>query len=223
MSPAKHGGTLVYAGGDDVLALVPAKAATTCAADLRNEFRRDFNPQHGRILPGHATDVSCGIAIGHHRTPLQTLVREAQRLEHVAKENYAKGAFTISVFKRSGEILQWGGKWDSAALPLVEALAQERERWLKSKGTAGLSERFPYALSALLAPYSLNGALQDGMCAVIRAEVTHALSRQGRDIPQSLVEIIGKWLTETAYRAEDFIAPFLTECFINRDRSKNSD
>ena len=216
-----HGGDLIYAGGDDVLALLPAKRAAECAKALRDAFRRDYDADHGRLLPGRKTDVSCGIAIAHVKAPLQSTVAEARRQEALAKTRYGRGAFAVAVLKRSGEILEWGGKWDSPALPLMRLLASERERWRASNGTSGLSSRFPYALAALLSPYGLAGR-NDGMLPVVREEVRHALSQHGRDLPDSLSGEIDRWLDATAPALENFIAPFLTETFVNRDRSQEA-
>ncbi len=212
------GGTLVYAGGDDVLAILPARNATACAEALRNAFRQDFDAEHGRLLPGSRADVSCGIAVAHVKSPLQGTVAEARRQESIAKTKYGRGAFAVAVLKRSGEILEWGGKWTSPALPLLKILAEQRERWEVSTGAAGLSARFPYTLAGLLAPYALTGP-NAAMHPVIRAEVLHALERQGHDLPGGLATAIYQWLEATADHLENFIAPFLTEAFIDRNRS----
>ena len=214
-----HRGTLVYAGGDDVLAILPAKQAVACAEALRNAFRRDFDSARGRLLPGRLADVSCGIAVAHVKSPLQATVAEARRQESIAKTECGRAAFAIGVLKRSGEILEWGGKWDSPAIPLLRILAEQRERWNASKGNSGLSSRFPYALAALLAPYSLAGR-NDAMLPVVRAEVGRALEQQGHSLPGEVAAVIGQWLEASAARLENFISPFLTEAFIDRDRSQ---
>lgn len=102
-------GQLIYAGGDDVLAMVPASNALQCAMVLRAVFRGDIDyfakqdvsnkmelamQQNGfvqadagypLIVPGMNADVSCGIAIAHKNYPLQCMVQEAQRAEKRAK------------------------------------------------------------------------------------------------------------------------------------------
>ncbi|MBQ7188478.1 MAG: type III-B CRISPR-associated protein Cas10/Cmr2, partial [Kiritimatiellae bacterium] len=110
----RHNGMLVYAGGDDVLAFVPSTEAIACARELREAFRIDF--ENGNLYPGSKCDMSCGIAIGHCKAPLQMLVKEAQRMESVAKHQYGRAALAITLYKRSGEIIEWGCKWESCAL-----------------------------------------------------------------------------------------------------------
>lgn len=217
------GGELIYAGGDDVLAMLPADQAIGCARALRALFRGEAPANmtsmplyvdapgfvtaaagYPLIVPGPLADVSVGLAIGHVKAPLQMLVKEAQAAEHRAKHDYGRGAIAISLYKRSGEILQWGCKWSSSALPLMETLDRlsplpKADRapsgQMAETKTAGqaaatarkweLSERFPYALSALLQPYQLHRPLAidvEKMGDIIQREVEHVISRQGNSL-----------------------------------------
>ncbi len=177
------GGQLIYAGGDDVLAMLPAAAAFDCAAALRGAFqgRRAIEPltdQNGRklftvhgdnggfvelahpkpgqpswplIVPGPNADVSVGIAIGHIKAPLQGMVRAAQAAEKRAKKDYGRKAFAVSLFKRSGEILEWGANWDSGALKIYRNFIELSNAIPGEKPV--FSNRFGYALSSRLATY----------------------------------------------------------------------
>ncbi|MHB1310151.1 MAG: type III-B CRISPR-associated protein Cas10/Cmr2, partial [Limisphaerales bacterium] len=107
-------GRLIYAGGDDVVALLPADTALVCAEALRRAFTgREVSARDGRVLfarsapgflssdgwkddhgrgrpipfivPGPAADASVGIAIAHFKSPLQDVVRAAQAAERRAK------------------------------------------------------------------------------------------------------------------------------------------
>ena len=178
-----YGGQLVYAGGDDVLAMVPADRALACARALRAAFRgtaaelpggeseyRLACIQDGFLLvdedypimvPGPRAEVSCGIAIAHYQHPLQAVVQAAQAAEKRAKGpldkgGYARAAFAVSLLKRGGETIHWGARWQDAhgARPAIDLL--EHYRCLRVAGT--LSARFPYALAELLAPYGLAGS-----------------------------------------------------------------
>lgn len=184
-------GQLIYAGGDDVLAMLPADQAIPCAQALRAVFRgeppadRASMPLHVTengfvmaaagyplMVPGKKADVSIGLAIGHCEAPLQMLVKEAQAAEHCAKHHYGRGAIAFSLYKRSGEIIQWGCKWDSQALPLMQMLDrlgnppepkknadQTTEENGNGRAAGFLSGRFPYALAELLQPYQLHRPL----------------------------------------------------------------
>jgi len=151
----EHRGFLIYSGGDDVLALVPADAALECASALRQSFRdatstiSGIDPQ----APGEIIhpDASAGIAIAHIRSPLQDLVRSARAAEKRAKKIVGKPAFSITLLKRSGEITEWGARWDHGGLDLFEAIDH---RLAHSR----LSSRFPHRVCQLLSPYLTSGS-----------------------------------------------------------------
>ena len=214
-------GELLYAGGDDVLAIFPAKNAIACARKLREAFREDY--REGRILPGAACDLSCGIAVGHCHAPLQMLVEEARNAERRAKNDYGRAALAVSLYKRSGEIIHWGCKWEGGGDPL------DLMRLLTDLGQdEKISGRFSHALAALLQPYNLpdRNNREPGIRDIIKAEVAHVLSRQGsslaKDARADLAVKIGAYLDSLADdQLGDFINFFLTETFINRQFEEN--
>ncbi|NOY80075.1 MAG: type III-B CRISPR-associated protein Cas10/Cmr2 [Kiritimatiellaeota bacterium] len=241
----KYKGQLIYAGGDDVLAMLPADSAIDCARALRAAFRgrADELPEEQRnyelastqngfllvdkeyplIVPGPAAEVSVGIAIAHYQHPLQAIVREAQAAEKRAKRDVDKGghgraAFAVSLMKRGGETIHWGANWDSGALELLDSY-----RGLRKAGK--LSARFPYNLAALLMPYRLHDGEFDKAPDIILAELEHVMEQQGQwegDDPEK-----NKFRKECASylnnledkRLADFANLFLTVAFMDRDRS----
>lgn len=192
-------GRLIYSGGDDVLAMLPAETALECARALRLAFRGDpavnnvargipvghrksrrsdrttplfqietrgflrLAPQatsrHGAqarllddpvnfpvIVPGPAADCSVGVAIAHFKSPLQDVVRAAQAAEKRAKRQLGRSAIAVSLFKRSGEILEWGAKWDDGGLLLHDAIATALD-------AGQLSAKFPHRVCEIIAPF----------------------------------------------------------------------
>ena len=211
-------GVLLYSGGDDVLAVVPAKTAIDTAMKLAEAFANKMKDFTWKDDDGkdHPVSASAGIAIGHEATPLLDMVEAARSAEARAKNAYNRNALSLSVFKRSGEILEWGCKWDSAALPLhdeiVSSLADE------------LSARFPYKLAAFLAPYELGKDSDPAMEQVVLRELENVWDRSSE--PQDGKEestarkCAKKYLHETfeKKRPQDFLNLFLCETFINRQR-----
>ncbi len=216
-------GRLIYAGGDDVLAMLPADTAIECAEALRRAFRGEGdtngdlgNPAPGFltkgtdgsghpipfIAPGPQAEVSVGIAIAHFKAPLQDVVRAAQAAEKRAKRATDKGglgraALAVSLMKRSGEIIEWGAKWDNGGLDLYRAVAG----CLDSKDLSG---KFPHRVCELLEPYLAkskevaNAAAFDAP-AVIREEFCFAVRRQSartkaNDNEALLVPALGNYL-----------------------------
>jgi len=263
-------GQLIYAGGDDVLAMLPAEKALLCARALRLAFRGD--PTIERIVPslrgagaegflrvgdgppvlvpGRGTDISAGIAVGHMHSPLQNLVRVASEALHRAKESqaaggYGKSAFVTAVYKGSGEVLQWGAKWDGLALEVMEQYRKLREKGI-------LSGRFPYVLADRLRRYEDRSGTQWRIrqsdrfdpFEVFRAELEFIARQQGnwRDgkdgTYEDFVELLCCYLGD--FRAiakkasdrpgqqrleqcscrhrklDDFLGPLLTEAFLHR-------
>jgi CRISPR-associated protein Cas10/Cmr2 subtype III-B len=211
-----HNGRLIYCGGDDVVALLPAHAALECAQDLNRAFTgespaRSVKPRlngtditeedilaqkssgfltskllcaDGTIpipftVPGPAASASVGIAVAHFKTPLQEVVREAQKAEKRAKNILGRSAVAVSLFKRSGEITEWGCRWDSGGLELYKAIAAGMD-----SGT--LSTKFPHRVCQLLQPYLTrrtalskeDDAAGFDASDIIRHEFAFALSRQ---------------------------------------------
>ena len=242
----RYKGQLIYSGGDDVLAMLPADKAIACAEALRSVFRgeppRDDTggfpvevPLAGYVMgpagyplivPGPAADVSIGLAVGHCKAPLQMLVREAKRAEQSAKSLYARSALTVHLYKRSGEIIEWGCKWDDGDKGRVALKLYHRTAGLSPKKTGEstpLSGRFSSMLAQLLAPYDLHklsGAGAEKMQDIMLKELDHVIERQGQGLKEEAAkefrDLCGTWLKQTKNRPEDFVKLFLVEAFINR-------
>ena len=76
-----HDGHLVYCGGDDVLALLPANRALACARKLHGEFVSCMQ----RAMPGGVSpSLSAGIAIVHVMDNLQVALGWARETEQYA-------------------------------------------------------------------------------------------------------------------------------------------
>ena len=197
----QYNGYLIYDGGDDVLAVVPAKQAVDCAKTLRNKF--------GEMVQGKTASV--GIAVGHVSVPLQDLVHKAHSAESRAKSSYDRDALAVSVFKRSGEILEWGCKWNSKALDIYNEL--------RGSLSDNLSRRFPYKLAELLRPY---GDITVRMKDVVVAEFEHVWKQSTQkvmtaELADAITQYLGDVFGERGKPA-DFLNLFLCETFIDRPR-----
>ena len=119
-----HQGVTVYAGGDDVLAMLPAPGALSCAEALSNLYRSAFRDGV------HAT-LSAAVLFAHVRSPLRSALAEANRLlEEVAKDSNDRDSLAAGVLKPGGLHCQWVTTWsrrdggrESRAVTLVGDLA----------------------------------------------------------------------------------------------------
>jgi CRISPR-associated protein Cmr2 len=102
-SKEKFGLRIVYAGGDDVLAV----------ADLREflDFAGKLNPIFKEKV-GENASVSAGIVIGHQKDNLAYLLNEARKAEKKAKSVEGKSAFCITVIPRGGGPVSFWAKWE---------------------------------------------------------------------------------------------------------------
>lgn len=109
---AEHHGHCVYAGGDDVLALLPVATALDCAAALNGSFLTFVKEgPRGATSP----TLSVGMQIAHATTPFRDALAGAGEAEQAAKLRYNRAAFAIRLEKRSGSPVLVGGKWPSLA------------------------------------------------------------------------------------------------------------
>jgi len=127
-----HAGRLVYAGGDDVLALLPLADVLPAARKLRalfsgeakrlgNDILVEFGSTQwtgwleweGRKLltMGNRATASIGIVIAHRLHPLRDVLRQGREAEEDAKKRYGRNAICVRWLKRSGEQVQMGARF----------------------------------------------------------------------------------------------------------------
>lgn len=124
---AQWDGVTIYAGGDDVLALLPMDKALGCAAALRTLYGECFA---GRGI--EEATASCAIILAHHQYPLQGVIREAHhQLDDIAKDANGRDSLAVAVLKPSGVTAQWVNPWetghpDTGLEQLVREMAEGR-------------------------------------------------------------------------------------------------
>lgn len=160
---AHHGGSLVYSGGDDVLAYVPLHTMLDCALELQKRFTNAMQSacsRNGRsVLRGNATPptLSLGVAIAHHLTPLSEVRAMAVAAEKLAKKT--RDSIAVTAAKRSGSSRSIVGPWHTVQSDVPHAA------W--GEGTVGLPKRL---MDWQLALY--RNKLPDGVEALLREVAT---------------------------------------------------
>lgn len=105
----RHNGFLIYAGGDDVLAILPLEDALPCAAAVRRHYLDCFRRS---AIP---TTISAAVEFAHVKTPLGKVLGDAHGLlDNVAKDGAGRDALAVRVWKTSGQVLQWAQPWKIA-------------------------------------------------------------------------------------------------------------
>ncbi|MCH9741679.1 MAG: type III-B CRISPR-associated protein Cas10/Cmr2 [Proteobacteria bacterium] len=125
----QHNGFLIYAGGDDVLAIMPLESALACAKSLRDSYIKSFDPSM-------TTSISAAVIFAHIKTPLSKVLHDAHHvLDDAAKDGAGRDAVAVQVVKQSDKHLLWAMPWvkalDGETL-IVERLADQ----FRGKGTA---------------------------------------------------------------------------------------
>lgn len=212
-----HSGFLIYAGGDDVLALLPLEDALGCATAIRVSYLAAFKQAFGQ--DGGST-ISAAVIFAHVKIPLTRMLRDAHHLlDEVAKDATGRDAVAVRVVKASGEALQWARPWACAVSAIdpnqleIQRLADEFAA--QSKGTtdtenrAAFSNKFFYKIRERFAFLNPSGdqssALFDEQDARSLLAVDYLASgvNEGRRDNDKL----------KIAEAEQLIAPLLAQCY----------
>ncbi len=146
-------GSLIYAGGDDVVAFLTLPDALACADRLRREFTALMENALARkdLEDVPRPTLSVGIGIGHLLESMGDLIAYGREAEAVAKEGgdrwegAPRNALAIVLNKRSGSRLTWRSNWadgeDSPVARLERDMAVFQE---------GLSSKKVYQVGDML-------------------------------------------------------------------------
>jgi CRISPR-associated protein Cmr2 len=191
-----HLGKLIYAGGDDVLALVNLRDLLPVIKKLRAAFSGHIN---GDIEPdftkkevsgfvqikddmhmtmGPRASASMGIVIAHYRMPFSLVMDKAREMEKsLAKKEKDKDAFAIALMKHSGEISEGVAKWryednkyPGGTVDLLEKLADWIRRDL-------ISNKFIYSLHNEFSRLSDNSGRVNINSKIIETEIARLIKR----------------------------------------------
>ena len=125
-------GKLLYAGGDDVMAMVSIDDLLQAMLLLRLVYSGDWQGDwptalnkpagltlnngvatlNGKsyVLMGSKATASMGAVVAHHQAPLGMVLRQLRESEKRAK-NHGRNAFSLSVLKRAGGSLDLTSRW----------------------------------------------------------------------------------------------------------------
>jgi CRISPR-associated protein Cmr2 len=265
---AAFSGQMLYSGGDDVLAMLPATRALDCALALQCAFRGELpadgprrvldalndlfefpaagfttckkgagereqlRPNWPLMVPGPEATASIGIAIGHVRSPMQDTIQAARDAEKAAKAVPGKGAFCLSILKRSGEAAQFAASFGSGVAGVWAEL---------SSGSLDQTGRFAYRYLQLLRPLVASSAKgndqgwepcwTEDLKQAVEAELRHVLRQQANQEAATarsnanrwISALIGDDLRQPGLTPRDFVHFWMAWAFINRLGKTNGD
>lgn len=175
--PIRLAGRVVYAGGDDVMALLPARDALPAAARLYQTF---VETMAGYGFSG--LTMSAGVALVHHKFPLDVALQSARNAEKAAKDVKGKDALCVYAIKRSGDPVRVRAKWaysaaegsNQVSVHVPRLIAELCDLFVRE---GPLSSRFAYDYYAE-APGLMSVHEEDGIpVTAFRAEIERLLIR----------------------------------------------
>lgn len=180
----QHNGFLIYAGGDDVLALLPLEHALDAAAALQADYKAAFAQ---RSPPGKPIDstLSGAIEFVHIRTPLTRVLQDAhQLLDAVAKEHTGRNAIAVRVWKPSGVALTWAMPWEKALdeQGTVRISQVARSFAQQHPGAEGqqFSNKFFFRMQEVLERFGAGADKQEVLEKLLLAEYLHSYDQPGK-------------------------------------------
>ena len=132
-------GRVIYAGGDDVLALLPVEHALAAAAELSRVYRATMT---GKLC---IPSVSAGVVFAHHLYPLEAALRAVRSAERMAKDDYNRDAVVVHLLKRAGGDVLTGAGWaDESAVDIAAWVRDVARRFANGR----LSPKLAHAVYA---------------------------------------------------------------------------
>ena len=110
---------MIYAGGDDVLALFSLDNAMTAAVALQNNYKACFAAASTADVKVSST-LSGAINYCHIGSGLTHVLMDSHNLlDNIAKDTTGRNALAVRIWKPSGMAVQWTLPWDKVLQPSV--------------------------------------------------------------------------------------------------------
>ena len=216
-------GKLIYAGGDDVLAL----ANLSDLVEILHRLRWNFPNLNGQ--GALASTASAGVCIAHCKVPLGDVLNRARAMEREAKSVDGKNALGIALLKHSGNISQTVFKWkykveDAKNIDMIKV----SQNLVELIQTGEVSKKFIYTFRDVFTRLTeRNGILE--LPGIVESELERLIRRATSEKVRSDAEIqqridknvqdLTALLANKLIKFDDFIC-FFGDCQLYRTRRK---
>ncbi len=154
-------GVTIYAGGDDVLALLPLQESLKAASALEKAYRDAFS---STSFASKAT-ASIALVYAHYTIPLMSVFREAFRvLTKVAKDETGRHSLAITIWKGSGPQGVWSIPW--SVLGFQEGGPNKLEQLVqlaRNKNKTNFTSSFLFKIATYYELFQNNGTEPDSI------------------------------------------------------------
>ena len=228
----RHLGKLVYAGGDDVLALVNLRDLIPVMLELRAAFSGHINKEYqvdftatpsgfvdmgDSILTtmGPKASASMGVAIAYYKTPLSLVLQRAHQMEKKAKTDGGRDAFGISLMKHSGDAGEVIAKWYYFGLDAKHGTLAIVKELFELFQDEKLSPKFLYTLRTEFDRLADENGIVNANSELMRYELRRILLHSGKDAnsgkkEQKQIEELSERLFELFEYLEQRLTPFVS-------------
>ena len=169
----EYKGKLIYAGGDDVCAVLPVDTVLDAAEEIRKYYTSEFkliNDKESKDIKnnwivergklslnlgiGQDISISAGILICHHKESLSQMIAEThQLLDRKAKIEIGRNACAIELRKRSGGSRFFARKWNDRAwesFHIIGGLISDKNKRQISTSLVYRLDKFKTGIDAIL-------------------------------------------------------------------------
>lgn len=184
----RYNGKVVYAGGEDVFAILPISTAVDASIELKNKYMGLFKP----IFPsGEIATISAAIIFAHHHAPLNRIYNKLQTLlDNTAKKEYGRSTLAICTWNTGGPDLVWAMPWkhltDCVEGNLISRLAKA---FADKKGAEGISNSFVYNMRKRFGLLSQDVSSLEGLDILTLLKAEYIKSRAKSDVELTTEEI----------------------------------
>jgi Predicted hydrolase of the HD superfamily (permuted catalytic motifs) len=216
-------GRLIYAGGDDVCAVLPVDTALSAAEEIQkyyNSFFRIISDQKdnalsnrwevepGKLLvclgEGGGISISAGILICHHKENLSQMIASTHHLlEDKAKNETGRNACAIELRKRSGGSRYFVRKWDEdkawESFHRIGKLISNKNKRKISASLVYRLERFRTGVEAILKKDNYENLLTG----FFRKQLDRSMLTAGKNSKEELKEFAKKMVDIVVVKKRD--------------------
>ena len=204
-----HDGVLIYAGADDVNALLPIETAIACARAINQLWAKTFDEEFlCEADPCETPTLSGSIVFADYQNALDDVRRLTHtRLEEVAKDGMGRDALALAVMKSGGVVSHWASRWcdpdgrDAADSLFCYAMEAAKEGTVASRLPYLIRERYRIILEAVTeikdpsGPSHVVGLFDDDqLAAFVKEEIARSslrgLSSDSQEKAKRVVEIL---------------------------------
>jgi len=211
---SKYEGRLIYAGGDDVCAVLPVDNVLNAAEEIQKYYNSFFriisaqkdeavtnkwNVESGKMFvclgegEGKEISISAGIFICHHKENLSQMIANAHHLlDDKAKKETGRNACAIELRKRSGGSRYFARKWNESnaweSFHRIGDLISDKNKRKISASLVYRLEQFRTGIEAILKKDDYKNLLTN----FIKKQLDRSMLAAGKNSKEELKEFAEK-------------------------------